>query len=321
MHSTINFIIPKSSEGVLVNRSLEILLSRVEVQELLLFIKKNNDPILREIIAAFPQWNRREISEILEELIKNHLIIRENRRYFYNIPTLRKISNDDLLSLVQQYNQWITEYITNHPINDDILATNEYIVHLKGYLALNWIHLSNHPIYENIDHIILKQPNIIKANKSLFMDITSTLPSNITFSDYFINIERQKKLSLAQQEIFDIIGDVNREFFLYQCAKKLQRIRRRGYIDESYNIFNDTLEKMGWIKNEKNHLLLSSTVYSKKQSQYFFEANISFKESALYNQINQYIINSEDAYLTSCSLFTNVIDQEDMKCYQWLFTE
>ena len=60
------------------------------------YLDQHDDVILREIKAQFPDV---AVDKLMEEYIKAGLILRENKRYFLNLPFLESIDN---LSLDQE---------------------------------------------------------------------------------------------------------------------------------------------------------------------------------------------------------------------------
>ena len=60
------------------------------------YLDQHDDVILREIKAQFPDV---AVDKFMEEYIKAGLILRENKRYFLNLPFLESIDN---LSLDQE---------------------------------------------------------------------------------------------------------------------------------------------------------------------------------------------------------------------------
>ena len=54
------------------------------------YLDQHDDVILREIKAQFPDV---AVDKLMEEYIKAGLILRENKRYFLNLPFLESIDN------------------------------------------------------------------------------------------------------------------------------------------------------------------------------------------------------------------------------------
>ena len=62
-------------------------------RELMGYLDQHEDVILREIKAQFPDV---AVDKLMEEYIKAGLILRENKRYYLNLPMLESLDSLEL---------------------------------------------------------------------------------------------------------------------------------------------------------------------------------------------------------------------------------
>ena len=62
-------------------------------RELIRYLDQHEDVILREIKAQFPDV---AVDKLMEEYIKAGLILRENKRYYLNLPMLESLNSLEL---------------------------------------------------------------------------------------------------------------------------------------------------------------------------------------------------------------------------------
>lgn len=288
------FILTPAFNGVLVDRKLEILLSRACVQELLIFIQQEKEPTLRMIKAAFNERSFPDLNEVIDTLIDYHYIERRDRRYYICAETLTddkiKEVEDEVSDSVKTFIQWVTNLDLEGLKEGSQLEIDNTLLqaHLLMYLLSSFNDVNTLTLYSGDDSLLasLKNMTELAFEKETWCEISHLTLNDDSFHSYFMAVERHQTLSNLQQSIFDVIGDVNVEFFLHHCATKLKRARRRGSLDEDYNIFNDTLLRLGYLKENADHHLESTVmIYSKKQALSFLGVANQFTSSTVYQTI------------------------------------
>ena len=176
-------------------------------RDLIDFLDQNDDVILREIKAQFPEV---AVDKYLEEYIKAGLILRENKRYYLNLPFLESTES---LALDQEVF-----------VRDD-----------------------SHVYQEILDkHFQTELRN--QTNVAILEEHTDFAREKMTLSNYFYKVKFQYPLTEEQQRLYEILGDVNPEYALkYMTTFLLKFLKKDQLMQKRRDIFVDSLVLLGYI--------------------------------------------------------------------------
>lgn len=175
------------------------------------YLDQQDDVILRQIKAQFPDQS---VDKLMEEYIKAGFILRENKRYYLNLPFL---TSTESLELDQEVF-----------VRDDS------------------------PIYQEILEKHFKTELRNQTNAAILEENTDFAREKMTLSNYFYKVKHQYPLTKEQQELYAILGDVNTEYALkYMTTFLLKFLKKDEVQQKRSDIFVDSLEVLGYIrKNE-----------------------------------------------------------------------
>lgn len=176
------------------------------------YLDQHDDVILREIKAQFPDV---AVDKLMEEYIKAGLILRENKRYFLNLPFLESTDN---LALDQEI--FIGE---DSPVYQALLEKT-YETELRN-----------------------------QTNAAILVERTDFARQKMSLSNYFYKVKHQYPLTEKQQKLYAILGDVNPEYALkYMTTFLLKFLKKDQLIQKRRDIFVDSLVVMGYVvQNEE----------------------------------------------------------------------
>ena len=180
--------------------------------ELIRYLDQHDDVILREIKAQFPDV---AVDKLMEEYIKAGLILRENKRYFLNLPFLESIDN---LSLDQEI--FVRE---------------------------------DSPVYQALLEKTFETELRNQTNAAILVENTDFARTKMTLSNYFYKIKNQYPLTQKQQELYDILGDVNPEYALkYMTTFLLKFLKKDQLMQKRRDIFVDSSVVLDYVvQNEE----------------------------------------------------------------------
>ena len=171
------------------------------------YLDQQDDVILRQIRAQFPDQS---VDKLMEEYIKAGFILRENKRYYLNLPFL---DSTDLLELDQEVF-----------VRDDS------------------------PIYQEILEKHFKTELRNQTNAAILEEHTDFAREKMTLSNYFYKVKHQYPLTKEQQELYAILGDVNPEYALkYMTTFLLKFLKKDQLMQKRRDIFVDSLVLLGYI--------------------------------------------------------------------------
>ena len=176
-------------------------------RDLVDYLDQHDDVILREIKAQFPEI---PVDKYLEEYIKAGLILRENKRYYLNLPFLES---------------------TNPPELDQEIFVRD-----------------DSPIYQEIleKHFQTELRN--QTNAAILKEYTDFAREKMTLSNYFYKVKFQYPLTEEQQRLYEILGDVNPEYALkYMTTFLLKFLKKDQLMQKRPDIFVDSLVLLGYI--------------------------------------------------------------------------
>lgn len=181
-------------------------------RDLVNYLDKHDDVILREIKAQFPEV---PVDKHLEEYIKACLILRENKRYYLNLPFLESTESLEL--------------------DQEVFVRD------------------NSPIYQEIleKHFQTELRN--QTNAAILKEYTDFAREKMTLSNYFYKVKHQYPLTEEQQALYGILGDVNPEYALkYMTTFLLKFLKKDQLMQKRRDIFVDSLVLLGYIVQKED---------------------------------------------------------------------
>ena len=174
---------------------------------LVAYLDQHSDVILREVKATFPDV---PVDRFLEDYIKAGFILRENKRYYLNLPFLESV---DSLELDQQ-----------------IFLREES------------------PVYQALLEQSFETKLRNQTNAAILVEKTDFARTKMTLSNYFYKVKHQYPLTEKQQELYDILGDVNPEYALkYMTTFLLKFLKKDQLMQKRRDIFVASLVVLGYI--------------------------------------------------------------------------
>ena len=171
------------------------------------YLDQQDDVILREIKAQFPKI---PVDKFLEEYIKAGLILRENKRYYLNLPFLESTKSLEL--------------------DQEVFVRDDS------------------PIYQEILEKDFKTELRNQTNAAILEEHTDFAREKMTLSNYFYKVKFQYPLTEEQQRLYEILGDVNPEYALkYMTTFLLKFLKKDQLMQKRTDIFVDSLVLLGYI--------------------------------------------------------------------------
>ena len=187
--------------------------------EIVNYLYLNQPVTLREIKRQFPF--QKNIDKLIEEFVKAGYIERFEKRYRLLINLVLDSSTIDLDQ--------------HFFIEDDSTC---------------YLELLNRRFVTEISN---------STNEVVIIEQTSITRDDLTISNYFYKLRENLPLSEEQNRLYDILGDVNPEYFLKHVTTFLLKYVRKEYaLQKRRNIFVDALELLGYlIQVEEGRYLLN----------------------------------------------------------------
>lgn len=201
--------------------------------DLVNFLYLNQPVTLREIKKEFS--SQENIDRLIEEFVKANYIERANKRYSLLISFVSDVATVDL---------------DHHLFIDDTSSLYQELMDRR---------------------FMTKVMN--STNDVIIQEYTSITRDDNTISNYFYKLRENLPFSEEQKRLYDLLGDVNSEYFLkYATTFLLKFVRKDVLLQKRRNIFVDALEILGYINQvEEGHYTLNmyldsdSLVYSAKK--------------------------------------------------------
>lgn len=187
--------------------------------EIVNYLYLNQPVTLRTIKRQFPF--QKNIDKLIEEFVKAGYIERFEKRYRLLISL---VSDSSKIDLEQHFF-----------INDDSTC---------------YLELLNRRFVTEISN---------STNEVVIIEQTSITRDDLTISNYFYKLRENLPLSEEQNRLYDILGDVNPEYFLKHVTTFLLKYVRKEYaLQKRRNIFVDALELLGYlVQVEEGRYLLN----------------------------------------------------------------
>ena len=187
--------------------------------ELVNYLVHNQPITLREIKNQFPL--QKNIDKLIEEFVKAGYIERFEKRYRLLINLVFDSSTIDLDQhfFIEDDSTCYLELLNQRFVTEITNSTNEVVI----------------------------------------IEQTSITRDELTISNYFYKLRENLPLSEEQNRLYDILGDVNPEYFLKHVTTFLLKYVRKEYaLQKRRNIFVDALELLGYlIQVEEGRYLLN----------------------------------------------------------------
>ena len=181
-------------------------------RDLVDYLDQHDDVILREIKAQFPEI---AVDKLLEEYIKAGLILRENKRYYLNLPFL--------------------EFTESLELDQEVFVRDDS------------------PIYQEILEKDFQTELRNQTNEAILKEYTDFAREKMTLSNYFYKVKHQYPLTEEQQALYGILGDVNPEYALkYMTTFLLKFLKKDQLMQKRRDIFVDSLVLLGYIVQKED---------------------------------------------------------------------
>ena len=176
-------------------------------RDLVDYLDQHDEVILREIKAQFPEI---PVDKFLEEYIKAGLILRENKRYYLNLPFLESTESLEL---------------------DQEVFVRE-----------------DSEFYQELKNKVFQTELRNTTNAAILVEETDFERNAQTLSNYFYKVAQQYPLTEEQEKLYAILGDVNPEYALkYMTTFLLKFLKKDQLIQKRRDIFVDSLVLLGYI--------------------------------------------------------------------------
>ncbi|WP_300847805.1 DUF1803 domain-containing protein [uncultured Streptococcus sp.] len=176
--------------------------------DLINFLYLNQPVTLREIKKEFS--SQENIDRLIEEFVKANYIERSNKRYSLLISFVSDVSAVDL---------------DQHLFIDDGTS-----------------------LYQELIGRRFRTKVMNSTNDVIIQEYTSITRDDKTISNYFYKLRENLPFSEEQNRLYNLLGDVNPEYFLkYVTTFLLKFVRKDVLLQKRRNIFVDALEILGYI--------------------------------------------------------------------------
>lgn len=157
------------------------------------------------------QFPYQPVDKFMEEYIKAGLILREHKRYYISLPFLE---STDSLELDQEV--FVRE---------------------------------DSPVYQELQEKLFQTELRNHTNAAILEEYTDFAREKMTLSNYFYKVKHQYPLTVQQQELYGILGDVNPEYALKYMTTFLLKFLKKDQVQQKRrDIFVDSLEILGYIR-------------------------------------------------------------------------
>ena len=176
-------------------------------KDLINFLDQHDDVILRQIKAQFPD---QPVDKLMEEYNKAGLVLRENKRYYLNLPFLESTESLEL--------------------DQEVFVRDDS------------------PIYQEILEKDFQTALRNQTNAAILEEYTDFAREKMTLSNYFYKVKHQYPLTEDQQKLYAVLGDVNPEYALkYMTTFLLKFLKKDQLMQKRRDIFVDSLVLLGYI--------------------------------------------------------------------------
>ena len=187
--------------------------------ELVNYLVHNQPVTLREIKNQFPL--QKNIDKLIEEFVKAGYIERSEKRYSLLISL---VSDPSTIDLYQHF------FIDSDSPSYQELLKRKFFTEITN-----------------------------STNQVVIIEYTSITRDDLTISNYFYKLRENLSLSEEQNRLYNLLGDLNPEYFLKHVTTFLLKFVRKEYVlQKRRNIFVDALELLGYlVKVEDGRYILN----------------------------------------------------------------
>jgi len=221
------------------NQKLQALLQNTVFQELLVFMETSAEaPTLRKIKEkiAHPK-----IEKILEDSIKEQVILRENKRYYLNLAVVN-----------QSFNQEVDQVASDFVLGMANFPNVQKMIMIES-------------LYQAIDFetpIILTEDIPVVYAETVESDLLKVISfTNDLWAYNLPNFFKYQKLQMTRPEFSNLdklLGDVDPVYFLDQIFVIIEKIMRGERIRKS--IFLTALEEFGYVVFDEKWILTVAVI-------------------------------------------------------------
>ena len=176
--------------------------------ELVNYLVHNQPVTLREIKNQFPL--QKNIDKLIEEFVQAGYIDRSEKRYRLLISL---VSDPSTIGLYQHF------FIESDSPSYQELLKRRFVTEITN-----------------------------STNQVLIIEYTSITRDDLTISNYFYKLKENLSLSEEQDRLYNLLGDLNPEYFLKHVTTFLLKFVRKEYVlQKRRNIFVDALGLLGYL--------------------------------------------------------------------------
>lgn len=185
--------------------------------------------ILREIKREFAHY---PVDKLLENLIKEGLVLREEKRYYLTLPFL-----EDLAQL---------------ELDQEVFVREESAVFQELQKRTFQTELHN------------------QTNAAVLREETDFARTDLTLSNYFYRVKQGYLLTEKQAELYAVLGDINPEYALkYMTTFLLKFLKKDVLMQKRRDIFVDSLVLLGYIRQNQEGKYELAVDFDKEALRFF----------------------------------------------------
>ncbi|EFR43884.1 DUF1803 domain-containing protein [Streptococcus pseudoporcinus] len=183
-------------------------------KDLINYLYQHTTVTLRQLKKVFPDV--KHLDRYLDLYIEEAYILRNERRYYLNIPILKGVEELELDSMV---------FVDNET-----------------------------PVYQELQELVFETSLANRTNDLLIIEKTDFARDRLTLCNYFYKLEKSYSLSAEQNKLYQIIGDVNPEYALKYLSTFLMKfIRKDLVLQKRPDIFCQTLVELHYLQKKEEH--------------------------------------------------------------------
>lgn len=183
-------------------------------KDLINYLYQHTTVTLRQLKKVFPDV--KHLDRYLDLYIEEAYILRNERRYYLNIPILKGVEELELDSMV---------FVDNET-----------------------------PVYQELQELVFETSLANRTNDLLIIEKTDFARDRLTLCNYFYKLEKGYSLSAEQNKLYQIIGDVNPDYALKYLSTFLMKfIRKDLVLQKRPDIFCQTLVELHYLQKKEEH--------------------------------------------------------------------
>ncbi|MGT2721726.1 DUF1803 domain-containing protein [Streptococcus porcinus] len=187
---------------------------QVFFKDLINYLYQHTNVTLRQLKKVFPDV--RHLDRYLDLYIEETYILRDERRYYLNLPLLKSTEGLQLDSMV---------FVDNET-----------------------------PIYQELQELVFETRLANKTNDLIIIERTDFTRDTLTLSNYFYKLGKGYSLSTEQNKLYQIIGDVNPDYALKYLSTFLMKfIRKDLVLQKRPDVFCKTLVELNYLQEKEEH--------------------------------------------------------------------